>query len=224
MKWAAKMDRLTERLIQEFKLVAVQRGLTNGSDTMISVHAAGCSDIAREKRDKAGEVMEIPGDMSPDEAVRWVIQDLEDGGHEKGSWQPRDITVYPCCRTGSATAKPLDPKYCPGSGKDFASEVDYSYAYPRGICPVCGHSLGARGSVVPKHGKTAEFKLPNGTIVRVKPETTHVVYWEEGSRDKHPMWKEFSDQGSAERSLKGKVRDSYCQNAQIVRVEAEGEE
>ena len=192
-----------------------------------SIHADGCSDIAREKRDKAGQVIPI-GDMSPDEAVRWVLRDLVDGGHEEGSWSASDITVYPCCRTGAAAAKPLDPKYCPGSGKEFKNEVDYSYAYPRGICPVCGHSLGARGSLVPKHAKSADFKLPNGTIVRVKMDTTHVMFWEEGGAGGRGWnWKEFSDQGAAERSFKlkqGEERKGYCRNAKLIRVEAEGEE
>jgi len=138
---------------QRFKLVACYRGMTHGNDTMISIHAAGCSDIAREKAEKSlNHLAELPGEMTAEEAKRWVIKDLVDGGHEEGSWTPSDITAYPCCKKGPKEQKPVPEGKCSGSGQEWKGEIDRSYVYPHGFCSVCGRSLGAKGGRVPMHG------------------------------------------------------------------------
>ena len=221
---------LEATLTESFDMVLMLRSSWGGhgkSQEGQAIHAKGCSDVARDVARSDGQTMDIPGGLSPRDAQVWCAKEMNDSfGNERNmdgqlAWKSDDFRLMPCCYSGPKVAE-LDPKYCPGSGKPFASEVDYSYAYPQGICSVCRHSLGAKSGLAPKHLKTAEFILPNGRKARVKMDTTHVVYWETSDTGSYD-WKEFSDQGAAERSFKVKARDSWNKNVKLVRVKADEE-
>lgn len=142
--------RARQRRNPDVPCVALTRPSTNAEP--FSIHAAGCSDIARERRDYGAKVIgEFPSLAAAKDGV------LDDEIRRMG-YGMESVRVYPCTRSGPKAAKPLAPDVCPGSGQPFAGPITRetrigTLRHSNLPCPVCRVPFGTGRGVLPRHKK-----------------------------------------------------------------------
>lgn len=120
------------------KLALCFRSITGGDrhgDEQFAVHATGCADLHKERSKYGAQVTE--GEFH---TVQAAVDEILDPETRELGWAPRDVKVFPCCRTGPKEKKPLDPSVCPGAGQPFTNPSGRMYL----SCPECGVYVSAR--------------------------------------------------------------------------------
>lgn len=124
-------------------------------DASMAIHAAGCSDLHRERTDHGGVVTIVEG------TVEEALENLLDAELVEMGYTAHDVKVYPCCSKGPKAEKPVDPTVCPGSGKPFKKDP-YSSA-GRALyapCSACGKYVGTGKGTAPRHKAPVKKAAP----------------------------------------------------------------
>jgi hypothetical protein len=94
------VKRQVERNVMQLTLV--QREMAKANESLLSVHKAGCKDLARDARNHSGYIMPQPEDMDLKAVLKeWfsdIASDDPDYYTEDFDWT-READVFPCARS-----------------------------------------------------------------------------------------------------------------------------